>query len=70
MKQVIGQEFKNQIGVPLDPGGHARRHPARHRDGSVQYLTYRAIERDGRMGVNVIVRQKTTGRRFSRCPSS
>ena len=64
VKQVIGQEFKNQIGVPLDPA--VMREDILRVTGTdrYEYLTYRAIERDGRTGVNVIVRQKTYGPPF------
>jgi NTE family protein len=64
VKQVIGQEFKNQIGAPLDPA--VMREDILHVTGTdrYEYLTYRAIERDGRTGLNVIVRQKTYGPPF------
>ena len=69
VKQVIGQEFKNQIGVPLDPAVDARRHPARHRDGSLRVPHLSRGARRRHRPERDRCRRSIPGRRFSRCPS-
>lgn len=64
VKTQVGRAFAGRVGHPLDP--RAMRDAILNVTGTdrYEYLTYRAIQRDGRMGLLIGVRQKTYGPPF------
>jgi NTE family protein len=64
VKKQVADAFAGQIGRPLDP--NLMREAILKVTGTdrYEYLTYRAIERDGRTGLRIGVRQKTYGPPF------
>ncbi len=64
VKGEIGRAFKGQIGQPLDPDRMREQILKVAGTDRYEYLTYRALERDGRTGVMIAVREKTYGPPF------
>jgi NTE family protein len=64
VKKDIARVFQDRIGKPLDPAAMRERILKVGGTDRYEYLTYRAIERDGKIGVLIAVREKTYGPPF------